>query len=1283
MAQNWTKAENQRLSDLVVRFRFNFTRISEELGRSEEDVRVHWTELFLANKQKPSEDRKLHRGSSLPVKEITEIQCPEIDYRPSKSSVLDTEGVDFTQQTSRSITGEIIHPSGFNIFKHSLKDAFQEIFDRMHSFVPRMEFPSEEDEGETEPISYKISFKSGQPAIESKRGTKGKWQPTVLTVPLPTYDDINPIPEGDRPVRPATAQVPLLTESDEVTFRAVDAPVHLRSEFSNTEKELAKLFNLTDAELKSELEQQQTRAPTRADTIKGRVRVHQSDSDHDSDEEEKFLAAQRKAMKKYVPRPAVPKTEIESISTGGPALEELESEETDVMAVPTPYPILRQIQLEQKAESFRELQILKYKEEQEKAELKRKEEEKEIQEEINRRKVLQEEENLRLQEKREAKIKAKIEEEIKRKAEIMKVEAEMKLKLEQEQRKNIEKRIKSTNSVHFFDSVTSFESPFEGFPSETRVKIVGIEDKPYIWPLILHFLGNSSVFGKVNTEESVSFKLVGLVRGLFGTLKSELSFNSGSPQAYWFLAFDLSSSSIGFNAYLEGFPLAYIIPGGVPGKTFLKEIVLEWESILDRHLILPIETIFTATPSFYPYNDCKTQEFEYAFAVMKPHSDPQQSVEMLGSLYTQGKNRGLDLAGCRIVQLTEKWKQGYEERFTKTLGGVETVLVLCWYGYNAVEQLHDILGAETPDLARKTDPGSIRAVYGESKDRNCVYTAKLQQRVYKEMCVWFGGRVEPSNPVITLIQCPQAENAHFVLSPQTSVAELVLLLENLLKFGFSLKEVVRLNTESTVNCGFAPSKNTILGTEIRVEDGWLVGVSRPGASLHLTELVETWQTGRVVSEEEVSFLEPYTSPYLNLEALSSVCYLLTTPEAFIPTTDSFPVTKIAEFIASSCEILTLKVLTGPFPSEIEADYQDSLTKSSSFTDKETFRTWLEAGPCLLIAYLPDSIDSGKRLISNLQRNFTNSAFTNFTKPCFFPSNRSGKLLISPNEFHFDPSNSSTLLQFLPTEIPESSEFDSDLVTFCLVKPDKSFMIFRQLLKFLYRHEFKIEQMQLQILSENLVNLLYSHQKEAVGELNYEDFRSVLESGPCISMKLRRKNAVKRLKEVVGHPDPHQAEMNTLRGSYGKSPEDNKLHCSLSFAHARMEALCFFSGDEFTPVTVEDAQGIEEVTCAVWVLDDRISNVLEEIKKMQLVLADMRVTTLSESLLEQYMVTFPEKHDFAQAIYHQSIVAVLVSGLSPAYRLSTLLRSLTLPSHLPSSQTDFLALRSLFFPGYPY
>lgn len=65
------------------------------------------------------------------------------------------------------------------------------------------------------------------------------------------------------------------------------------------------------------------------------------------------------------------------------------------------------------------------------------------------------------------------------------------------------------------------------------------------------------------------------------------------------------------------------------------------------------------------------------------------------------------------------------------------------------------------------------------------------------------------------------------------------------------------------------------------------------------------------------------------------------------------------------------------------------------------------------------------------------------------------------------------------------------------------------------------------------------------------------SGPCMPMVLRRRDAVKELRRVIGATDPAEAEDGTVRALYAESKERNAIHASDSDENAAIEAGFFF------------------------------------------------------------------------------------------------------------------------------
>jgi len=69
------------------------------------------------------------------------------------------------------------------------------------------------------------------------------------------------------------------------------------------------------------------------------------------------------------------------------------------------------------------------------------------------------------------------------------------------------------------------------------------------------------------------------------------------------------------------------------------------------------------------------------------------------------------------------------------------------------------------------------------------------------------------------------------------------------------------------------------------------------------------------------------------------------------------------------------------------------------------------------------------------------------------------------------------------------------------------------------------------------------------------------SGPVIPMVLEAKNAVPKLREVIGATDPAEADEGTVRKLYAESKGRNAIHASDSDENAAQEIAFFFSRHE--------------------------------------------------------------------------------------------------------------------------
>jgi len=69
----------------------------------------------------------------------------------------------------------------------------------------------------------------------------------------------------------------------------------------------------------------------------------------------------------------------------------------------------------------------------------------------------------------------------------------------------------------------------------------------------------------------------------------------------------------------------------------------------------------------------------------------------------------------------------------------------------------------------------------------------------------------------------------------------------------------------------------------------------------------------------------------------------------------------------------------------------------------------------------------------------------------------------------------------------------------------------------------------------------------------------MSSGPAVPVRLRREQAVPKLRELIGATDPKEAKPGTIRALHAESKGRNAVHASDSPESARTE-ISFFFGD---------------------------------------------------------------------------------------------------------------------------
>ncbi|XP_073409597.1 dynein axonemal assembly factor 8-like isoform X2 [Dendrobates tinctorius] len=113
---------------------------------------------------------------------------------------------------------------------------------------------------------------------------------------------------------------------------------------------------------------------------------------------------------------------------------------------------------------------------------------------------------------------------------------------------------------------------------------------------------------------------------------------------------------------------------------------------------------------------------------------------------------GLDVCGIRLLypQSSALCPQIYVVplSYARRDGEIRPVLVVALRGFRALKIWDDISGPCDPQLARQTDPNSLSALYGLTKESPLLHYSRTSGNMMKDLCLWFGGRI-PSNGILS------------------------------------------------------------------------------------------------------------------------------------------------------------------------------------------------------------------------------------------------------------------------------------------------------------------------------------------------------------------------------------------------------------------------------------------------------------------------------------------------------------------------------------------------------
>lgn len=146
-------------------------------------------------------------------------------------------------------------------------------------------------------------------------------------------------------------------------------------------------------------------------------------------------------------------------------------------------------------------------------------------------------------------------------------------------------------------------------------------------------------------------------------------------------------------------------------------------------------------------------------------------------------------------------------------------------------------------------------------------------------------------------------------------------------------------------------------------------------------------------------------------------------------------------------------------------------------------------------------------------------------------------------------------------------------TFVMVKPDgvKRRLIGETILR-LEKVGLRIVAMKMLRLTKTMAEQHYAVHK---GKPFYDGLVKFISSGAVVAMVVEGKNAVKRVRKIVGATKPMEAEVGTIRGDFGMDIGRNIVHAADSPENAKIEYSIYFTEKDIISNELPDETWIYE------------------------------------------------------------------------------------------------------------
>ena len=130
------------------------------------------------------------------------------------------------------------------------------------------------------------------------------------------------------------------------------------------------------------------------------------------------------------------------------------------------------------------------------------------------------------------------------------------------------------------------------------------------------------------------------------------------------------------------------------------------------------------------------------------------------------------------------------------------------------------------------------------------------------------------------------------------------------------------------------------------------------------------------------------------------------------------------------------------------------------------------------------------------------------------------------------------------------------ITFTMIKPvavEKGYI--GEITKQILENGYRVLAMKMVHLTPEQAGAFYEVHKD---KPFFDDLCEFMSSGPVVPIVLKKENAVKDYRKLIGATDPSEAKEGTIRNLYAESKTSNAVHGADSDKNALIEATFFFS-----------------------------------------------------------------------------------------------------------------------------